>query len=53
MQMSEVEDVTEIIRTHELKNRIIIDLTSPVKVKLSCKGVLKKRKCVYKLKYGK
>lgn len=52
--MSEVEDVTEIIRVQELKNRVIIDLTSPVKViKLACKGILKKRKCLYKKKYGK
>lgn len=51
--MSEVEDVTEIMRAQELKNRVIIDLTSPAKVKLACKGNLKKRKCLYKFKYGK
>lgn len=51
--MNEVVDVTEIIRAQELKNRVIIDLTSPVKVTLACKGILKKRKCVYKLKYSR
>ena len=50
--MNEVVDVTEIMRAQELKNRVIIDLTSPVKkIKLASKGILNTRKCVYKLKY--